>query len=86
MRKTLLSLCIVGSVVFGTASATSASPPSGVRGVSNPDASSIQTVDYRRCWWDDGRRVCRYVYGYRDDDWRFRHRHRWWRLRDRDRI
>src|SRR5215470_12141273 len=78
MRTTLLSLFIIGSAVFGIASATSASPLSGVRGVSKPDASGVQTVDYRRCWWDDGHRVCRYVYRYRDDDLPYRHRHGWW--------
>ena len=83
MRKTLLIVWIAGSAVID-ASATSASPLSGPRGVSNPDARNVQTVDYRRCSWDDGRRVCQYVYRYRDDDWRYRHRHRWWRLRDRD--
>ena len=78
MRKTLLSLLIIGSAVFGIPSAISASPLSGVRGVSNPNASGVRAVDYRRCWWDDGRRVCRYVYGYREDYWRYRHRHGWW--------
>ena len=84
MSRTLLGLSVVGSVVYGIASAASvsASPLSVVGGMSNTQTSGVQTVDYRRCWWDGGRRVCRYVYGYRDDDWRYRHRHRWWHHRD----
>jgi hypothetical protein len=86
MNKVILGLSVVGSVTYGIVSAASAnaSPLSVMRGVSNMEASGTQPVDYRRCWWSDGRRVCRYVYGYRGDDWRFRHRHGWWRWRHRD--
>jgi hypothetical protein len=71
MRKTLLSLSIVSSAIFGIASAASASPV-GLRGASNSEEPGALTVDYRRCSWDGGRRLCRY--GYRDHDWRYRHR------------
>jgi hypothetical protein len=81
MRTTLLCLGIVGCVVFGVASAPNASPLSATRGASNPEAGGVQTVDYRRCWWDDGRRICRYVHEYRNDDWRYRHRDWRWRHR-----
>jgi hypothetical protein len=75
MNKTVLGVSIVG-VVFASAANVSAGPLSAMGGVSNTQANSFQAVDYRRCWWDNGRRVCRYVYGYRDDDWRYRHRFR----------
>jgi hypothetical protein len=80
MSRTVIGLSVVGSVIYGIASAAnvSASPLSAMGGVSHMQANGVQAVDYRRCWWSDGRRVCRYVYGYRGDDWRFRHRHRWW--------
>jgi hypothetical protein len=80
MKKALIGLSVVGSVVYGIAStaSVSASPLSAIGGVSNLQASGIHAVDYRRCWWNDGRRVCRYTYGYRGDDWRYRHRRHHW--------
>jgi hypothetical protein len=88
MRRTVLGLSVVGSVIYGIVSAAgvSANPLSAIGSVSHTQAKSVQTVDYRRCWWDGSRRVCRYVYGYRDDDWRSRHRHRRWYWRHRDRY
>jgi hypothetical protein len=79
MNKALLG-SVIGSVVYGFASAASvsASPLSGMAGVSNTQANGVQTVDYRRCWWRDGRRVCRYGYGYRGDYFRYRHHHHWY--------
>jgi len=62
--------------------------PVSVNPIGGIEAPKIaQNVQYRRCWYDDGRRVCRFVYGYRDHDWRRRDRDERWRFwrRDRDR-
>jgi hypothetical protein len=55
MNRALLGFNVVGSVVYGIASAASVStsPLSVMGGVAGTQASDVQTVDYRRCWWDD---------------------------------
>jgi hypothetical protein len=81
VRKTLLGISVVSSIILGIAGAANARLLSDVHRVSNSETLGVQTVDYRRCWWDAGRRVCRYVYEYRDLEWRYRHRggsHRDW--------
>src|SRR5262245_34410058 len=84
MIKTLALSSSLGIAIAFTGAAqaapVSANPMPGI------EASKI-ALQYRRCWYDDGRRVCRFGYGYRDYDWRYRDRDdrwRWWR-RDRDR-
>jgi hypothetical protein len=76
MKRMMLISATAGALALGFASNVQAAPlstePTQVRGLT-------QNVDYRRCWWHDGRRVCRYVYGYRNEEWR--HHRPWWRWR-----
>ena len=72
-------------VALTFAAGAHAAPLGGKPGIELPGVA--HSIQYRRCWYDDGRRVCRFVYGYRDRDWRGdRDRGgRWWRGRDLDR-
>jgi hypothetical protein len=74
MKKTLLTT--MGALALGMSATVQAAPLSGTH-VTKP-ATIAQTAAYRTCWWHDGRRVCRYAYGYRDHGWRHHH---WWRWR-----
>jgi hypothetical protein len=61
--KALISLCCLA--LFGAFAGASAAP---LPGASQMQAGSLaQQVDYRRCFWQDGRRVCR-IYEEDDDD------------------
>jgi hypothetical protein len=79
MKQTFLSLsaaaCMVGGLV-GVANASPLQP--NIVGREQLQGRAIQDVQWRRCWWEDGRRICRY--SYRDRDWRDRDRG-WWRWR-----
>jgi hypothetical protein len=78
--KKLALMSAIGALTLGLPASAQATPFSSTH-VTQP-AGITHAADYRRCWWHDGRRVCRYVYGYRDHG--LRH-HRWWRWRHRDR-
>jgi hypothetical protein len=62
----------------------SAAPANNLAGMKDRSTSAVEDVAYRRCWWRDGRRHCRYVerYGYGPSigvyigDGRRGHRHR----------
>jgi hypothetical protein len=87
VRILALSFGLGTALTFAaSAHAAALSGSSAFAGIKAPGIA--QNVQYRRCWYDDGRRVCRYVYGYRDYDRRWSDRDdrfRWWRWRDRDR-
>jgi len=85
MRKLVLTPCAVAGFAFGLLGSAQAAPSTSpsLKGAASPAAEYIQ---FRRCWWDDGRRVCRYGFGYRNDDrrgYRFRDRDERWRWRGR---
>jgi len=89
MRKSVLTSCAAGCLALGLVGTAQATPISSMslKEVAAPAAENIQ---FRRCWREDGRRVCRFGFGYRDDDrrgHRFRDRDdrgRWRKGRDRD--
>src|ERR1700730_7585299 len=96
MRQSILASCVLGGLALGFAAPATSAPL--VPALSS-GAETAQTVAYR-CWWDDGRRRCRYFGDrddrrYRDRDWRSDRyerrygdrddRRRWWRGRHRDR-
>ena len=61
----LASFCVMA--LFGAlASATAAPLPTASKSQVNALA---QAIDYRRCYWDDGERVCRTYYDDEDDDY-----------------
>ena len=88
MRKFVLTSCAAGGFALGLIGSAQATPISStsLKGGATLAAENIQ---FRRCWREDGRRVCRFGFGYRDDDrrgYRFRDRDdrwRWRRWRDR---
>jgi len=87
MIRTLALGSSLGVAALALTGAAQAAPVTAnpMAGIEAPGIA--QNVQYRRCWYDDGRRVCRFVYGYRDHDWGRRdhdRRWRWWR-HDRDR-
>jgi hypothetical protein len=89
MKKLVLTYCAVGGIAFSLIGSAQATPINTLPlAGATPHAS--ENIQLRRCWSDNGRRVCRYGFGYRDNEWRgYRHRdrdHRWhWRRgRDRD--
>jgi hypothetical protein len=84
MKKLLLASGILGSIAMGFAASAHAVPITSTPLAETPRAA--QSVAYRHCVWRDGRRSCRFVFGYRDRDGRgHKERHgRWSRHRDRD--
>src|SRR5215472_18414749 len=79
MTRPIVTCCLLGGLVAGFASPASALPSIGAIS-REAQTTALQTVDYR-CWWEYGRRHCRFV-GDRDD-WRYRDRD--WRHYRRDR-
>ena len=81
MKQTLLALSAAACMVGGLVGVANASPlqPNMV-GREQLQGRVIQDVQWRRCWWEDGRRICRYSFGYGDRGWRDRDRG-WWRWR-----
>jgi hypothetical protein len=70
-HKTLLASLFAATTLASMAGAANAAPlgaaPQAAAGVTTQ--SQAEPVAYRRCWWEDGYRVCRRVgppvYGYR---------------------
>ena len=56
-RKLQVGL-VMGLSMVGLASSAQALPSLNV---GTQDTSSVQKVDYRRCWWHDGIRHCRWI-------------------------
>jgi hypothetical protein len=99
MRIVFLASSVVGGLALAFAASAKAAPISGTS--LSGGTSAAEKIQYRHCSLVDGRRVCQFVYGYRDRDYgdrnrehdsrNYRHRDRddrwrWWRGRhDRDR-
>ena len=74
---------LVGLLLSGQANAAALAPGATVTGGS---ATAVESVAYRRCWWEYGVRRCARVYGYgprRAEDYRTGSG-RWWRQMDRE--
>ena len=72
MTRPIVICCLLGGLVAGFAAPASALTSIGA--ISREAGTAAQTVDYR-CWWEYGRRHCRFVgdrddWHYRDRDWR----------------
>ena len=55
-----VALCVAGTVAHA---APISSAMTQLKGVAQ-DASPIDSVNYRRCWWHNGHRHCRWYGGY----------------------
>ena len=65
LKTSFIGLAFTAAVCF-TGTATQAAPVGPVAAivkVAATDASPIETVDYRRCWWRYGERHCRWYGG-----------------------
>jgi hypothetical protein len=71
MRGRVLSCGVVGALLLVL------SPPVHAASVTTPKSlpqagNVVQEVQFRRCWWEDGHRICRYRdgwgFGYSTDD------------------
>jgi hypothetical protein len=82
-KTAILSSAVVATLTLGFAPSSSAAPIGGT--LASQTDKGIQTIQWRRCWWEDGRRVCRF----REHGWRFGYGdwggwHRWRRWRHYD--
>jgi hypothetical protein len=89
-----------GALALGLMPLTAQAAPAGAStaDLKSGAATSVEKVRHRRCWWEDGRRYCRYYRHYGpsfsfygpgfglylgDDDWRGRRYYRHRYYRDR---
>jgi hypothetical protein len=78
MKKTTLLAALVVFSTFVAAPASAA--PSGLDGIRSGETSLIEQAQWRRCWWRDGARVCRWYRGWGYGPgwrWGWRRHHHW---------
>jgi hypothetical protein len=63
MRMNSNVALLLAAGAFGLATSTAQAGPVGMGGLKAASDTSLTQVDYRKCWYDDGDRVCRWYKG-----------------------
>ena len=76
MRNLALAFSMLGALAIGFAASSFGAPINRDALERAQAAGTVLEVQWQRCRWEDGSRICRYVfregdwrYGYRDDDY-----------------
>jgi len=81
LKTTILSSAVVATLTLGVVPSSSAAPIGGTS--ASQIENGVQTIQWSRCWWEDGRRICRFrERGFGYGDWDGGHRWRRWRHYD----